>query len=120
MKKNETLGAIVRFLIDLHDQQFLTDTILNCLLADYSLTMSTLQQNKAFIEGVFSGFEWSPGIEGFFTRKLLTYKSVEVVGLSSIGNTISEFTPTIEQEAALDKQAEAFALGQESVEVVPT
>jgi hypothetical protein len=120
IKRNETLGNIVQLIIALRDETYLTAGMLEELLVDYSLTLTTLSEHKAFIEGVWSGFTWPQEMESFFWRKLVEHKPAEgiiVVKVEDITPTSPEPILTEAQEAEVEQQVTAFALGQEPNEV---
>lgn len=83
-KRNETLGAITQAIMALRDEQFYSDETMAKTLGEYDVTWKLLKENRAFVEGVWSGFTWPQGIEGLFWRKVLSYRDVEVVAVDNV------------------------------------
>jgi hypothetical protein len=121
IKRNELLGSITQFIIALHDENFLTDNILDLILTEHGVTFTALQENRSFVEGVWSGFTWPGGVEGHFWRKLITYKNIEVVSVEEVSPIPCENKESIlteEQEKPVDEEVAVVVMGQDTNEVV--
>lgn len=52
-------------------------------LSEYGVTWKMLQDDRSFVEGVWSGFTWPQGQEATFWRMLISYRDVQVTNITS-------------------------------------
>ena len=80
--RSEERGDIVQAIINLRDSVYMTESQMTEALQDYGVTWKTLQENKSFVEGVWSGFTWPVEQEATFWRMLGSYREVMVVSMT--------------------------------------